>query len=166
MVPVAQRIARLDPNFIMPPSLTVREKCGAVWRSKQIGACANSFGPSFGRAYRFEKPLRLVRFADTIRLPASARNAKSIWSIWFVVAAATQNIYDTREKVGKVLAILAQVSMSERSVERRAIREREIECAKGAFNRLSLPPTVGSVCYVPNRRIPSEKEALRFHTMT
>src|SRR5712664_1017111 len=37
MVPMAQWIARLDWNFILPPSLAVREERGAVWRSKQIG---------------------------------------------------------------------------------------------------------------------------------
>jgi len=47
MVPMAQRIARLDRNFILPPSLAVREERGAVWRSKQIGACAVSSGSSF-----------------------------------------------------------------------------------------------------------------------
>jgi len=44
---MAQRIARLDRNFILPPSLAVREERGAVWRSKQIGACAVSSGSSF-----------------------------------------------------------------------------------------------------------------------
>src|SRR5713101_540764 len=86
MVPMAERIARLDLNFILPPSLAVRDERGAVWRSKQIGAGTVSSGPSLGRAYRFEGSLRLVRPADTIRLPASARNAKPTW---FVVAAAS-----------------------------------------------------------------------------
>jgi hypothetical protein len=51
MLPVAQQIARLDWNFIMPPSLAVRE---AAWRLKQIGARAFSSGFSSGRAYRFK----------------------------------------------------------------------------------------------------------------
>ena len=76
MVPTAQWIARLDWNFILPPSLAVREERGAVWRLKQIGVCALSSGVSFGRAHRFEGSLRLVRPADTIRLPASARNGR------------------------------------------------------------------------------------------
>src|SRR6266567_9395189 len=74
MIPGAQRITRLNCNFILPPSLAVREQRGAVWRSKQIGGCAVSCGLSFGRAHQFEGSLRLVRPADTIRLPASARN--------------------------------------------------------------------------------------------
>jgi hypothetical protein len=75
-VPIAQRIARLDWNFIMPPSLAVREQRGAVWRSKQIGACAVSSVISHGRADQFKMSLRLVRLADTIRLHAFARNEK------------------------------------------------------------------------------------------
>src|SRR5260370_5437193 len=82
VVPMAQRIARLDLNFILPPSLAVRDERGAVWRSKQIGAGTVSSGPSLGRAYRFEGSLRLVGPADTIRLPASARNGRvpALWS--------------------------------------------------------------------------------------
>ena len=74
MVPTAQWIARLDSNFILPPSLTMREERGAAWRSKHIGASAVTSGYLFGRAFQFETSLRLIRLADTIRLPASARN--------------------------------------------------------------------------------------------
>ena len=73
-----------------------REERGAVRQSKRIGACAVLCGLFFGRAVQFEKSLRLVRLADTIRLLASARNAKSTG---FVVAAAIQNTYGTRGKV-------------------------------------------------------------------
>jgi hypothetical protein len=48
---MAQGIARLDANFILPPSLAVREQRGAVWRSKQIGACAVPYGMFFSRAF-------------------------------------------------------------------------------------------------------------------
>jgi hypothetical protein len=47
---MAQRIARLHWNFILPPSLAVREKRGAVWRSKQIGAHAVFPNMFIGRA--------------------------------------------------------------------------------------------------------------------
>jgi hypothetical protein len=54
-VPTAQRIVRLDWNFMLPPSLAVRETRGAVWRSKQIGACAVSSCLQFGRVNIFVK---------------------------------------------------------------------------------------------------------------
>jgi hypothetical protein len=53
MLPVAQQIARLDWNFIMSPSLAVREEREAARRLKQIGARAVSSGFSSGRAYRY-----------------------------------------------------------------------------------------------------------------
>jgi hypothetical protein len=65
MVPMAQRIARLDWNFISPPSFAVRQERGAVRRSKQIGVCAVSPGLSFVRACRIGSARRhytLTRF--------------------------------------------------------------------------------------------------------
>jgi hypothetical protein len=53
MVPTALWIARLDSNFILPPSFAAHEERGALWRSKQFGAYAVLFGPSFGRAYQY-----------------------------------------------------------------------------------------------------------------
>jgi hypothetical protein len=78
MVPMPQQIVRrdwrVDWKFILPSSIAVREKRGAVWRSKRIGVCAVLPGRSISRAFQFEVSLRLVRPGDTIRLPAAARN--------------------------------------------------------------------------------------------
>src|SRR5258708_2690003 len=74
MVPAAHRIAGLNSNFILPPSLAVHEECGAVWRLKLIGFWANSNDLSSEHAPRFERSTRLVLPADTIRLLTSACN--------------------------------------------------------------------------------------------
>jgi hypothetical protein len=47
---MAQRIARLEWSFILPPLLTVRKRAEPPRQSKQIGACAALSGFLFSRA--------------------------------------------------------------------------------------------------------------------
>jgi len=60
----------------MPPSLALREYCGAVWRLKQIGARAASLHLQIYRAFKFVLSLRLVRLARHYTLAGFAAQWK------------------------------------------------------------------------------------------